>query len=107
MEKVDDYAAENVMAGRPNPKEQNLSSLSGGIGMVRLYIDKFDKQELFNRLAAMLLDQRICAYEDRNRRPPSRLASCPTLKLKNETSYYFMTTLGNGSCLYKSFGLKK
>lgn len=107
MEKVDDYAAENVMAGRPNPKEQNLSALSGGIGMVRLYIDKFDKPELFNRLAAMLLDQRICAYEDRNRRPPSRLASCPTLKLKNETSYYFMTTLGNDSCLYKSFGLKK
>lgn len=107
LEKVDDYAAENVMAGRPNPKEQNLSSLSGGIGMVRLYIDKFDKPELFNRLAAMLLDQRICAYEDRNRRPPSRLASCPTLKLKNETSYYFMTTLGNDSCLYKSFGLKK
>lgn len=43
---IDSYAAENHNPGRDNPKELEFFALHGGIGMVRLFADKFNRSDL-------------------------------------------------------------
>lgn len=107
---IDGYAAEDFMPGRDNPKELALFALSGGIGMVRLFADKFGVDSLNNQLKELTLDERVCSYRDeaksfydQSRRPPDSLTTCPSLKLNLKPTYFFMTGLGHNACLYHSF----
>jgi hypothetical protein len=107
---IDGYAAANWNAGRDNPKELALFALNGGIGMVRLYAEKFGVDSLNNRLSELTLDPRTCSlskeaksFWDQGRRPPNTLVTCPSLKLILKSNYGLSSVLGKDSCLYRSF----
>ena len=100
---IDSYAAENHNPGRDNPRELEFFALHGGIGMVRLFADKFDRSDLKKRLRNLTIDDRMCSYTNTKRKAKEWLASCPSPKIRLEKNYSFMTPLGLNGCLYNSF----
>ena len=100
---IDQYAAENVSPGRENPKELELFALHGGVGMAQLFAHKFNRPKLNERLRNLIIDERMCSYENSGRRPIEALASCPLPKVLIKMDYSLMVTLGHNSCLYNSF----
>ena len=100
---IDPYAAKNVSPGRDNPRELELFALHGGIGMAHLFADKFDRPKLKERLENLIIDERMCSYENLGRQPIEALASCPSPKVRVKVDYPLMVTLGRNSCLYNSF----
>ncbi len=100
---IDSYAAENHNPGRDNPRELEFFALHGGIGMVRLFSDKFDRSDLKKRLRNLTIDDRMCSYTNTKRKAKEWLASCPSPKIRLEKNYSFMTPLGLNGCLYSSF----
>ncbi len=103
FELIDPYAAENSNPGRDNPMELTFFALHGGIGMVRLFADKFDRSDLKKRLKNLTIDDRMCSYTNTNRKAKEWLASCPSPKIRLRKNYSFMTPLGLDDCLYNSF----
>jgi hypothetical protein len=100
---IDQYAAENHNSGRDNPRELEFFALHGGIGMVRLFADKFDRSDLKKRLRNLTIDDRMCSYTNTKRKAKEWFVSCPSPKIRLEKNYSFMTPLGLNSCLYNSF----
>ena len=100
---IDSYAAENHNPGRDNPRELEFFALHGGIGMVRLFADKFNRSNLKKRLTNLTIDDRMCSYKNTKRKAKEWLASCPSPKIRLEKNYSFMTPLGLNACLYNSF----
>ncbi len=100
---IDSYAAENHNPGRDNPRELEFFALHGGIGMVRLFADKFDRSDLKKRLRNLTIDDRMCSYTNTKRKAKEWLTSCSSPKIRLEKNYSFMTPLGLNGCLYNSF----
>ena len=66
------------------------------------YADKFNRK-LKERLRNLIIDERMCSYENYGRRPIEALASCPLPKVRIKMDCSLMVTLGHNSCLYNSF----
>ena len=89
---IDSYAAENHNPCRDNPMELEFFALHGGIGMVRLFADKFNRSDLKKRLTNLTIDDRMCSYKNTKRKAKEWLASCPSPKIRLEKKLFVHDT---------------